>query len=203
MQHTPGAVDRPVSGAWKMAGPDSAPLLAALAASMTIHAGLIAGFEAAWEGDSGSRETKTIARPSLLRATLSGMVADTRPPPHDLVADTGKSSRRGIIEVPTVYYFPPAELDRKPEPVREVPLTYPSDLPLVKRGNVVLNLLIDENGKINKIIVETADAPGELAEVAARAFAGALFRPGLRDSQAVKSRLRIEVTFEGDQGNTE
>jgi len=79
-----------------------------------------------------------------------------------------------------------------------VPLAYPADMPLVARSRVVLSLLIDERGEVDKVIVEAAEAPTELEHLASRAFAGARFNPGMRDGTAVKSRLRVEVTFEGE-----
>ena len=96
------------------------------------------------------------------------------------------------------HYFSVGDLDKKPEAIGEVPLAYPTELPHVKQSRVVLNLLIDEQGAIDRVIVESADAPKELEELASQAFAAARFTPGLRNGNQVRSRLRVEVTFEGE-----
>ncbi|MBV6476287.1 MAG: energy transducer TonB [Rhodocyclaceae bacterium] len=181
-----------------MAAYDSTPLATALAVSLAIHVGTIAALNTAWGGTVSARKSQISSQSGTLQVRLTGLKADAKPSeptPEDGARETPKT---GLIELPGLNYFQSAELDRKPEPVAEVPLAYPAELPLVKRSSVVLSLLIDESGRVDKIIVETADAPAELAELASQAFAGTLFRPGFRNNQAVKSRLRVEVTFEGE-----
>lgn len=182
-----------------MAANDSTPLVSALAVSLTLHIGMLTVLDGVWGGIAGAAKSVSAGRSGLLRVSLaagpSGEAKPSASPPDD---DAPTAPRTGLIELPGMHYFLPAELDNKPEPVGEVPLAYPADLPLVKRSHVVLTLLIDETGKVDKVIMETADAPEELAELASRAFSSTRFRPGFRDNQAVKSRLRIEVTFEGE-----
>lgn len=177
-----------------------AALIPALAASVALHAGSAILAEAVLGSLTPGPEPATAGHPYHLHAKLTGTASRAAPSPPTAsgVARSGQAAGRGLIDLPLPYYFPPHELDRKPEAVGEVPLAYPADMPRVAHSRVVLSLLIDERGDVNKVIVETAEAPTELAQLASRAFAGVRFNPGMRDGAAVKSRLRVEVTFESE-----
>lgn len=134
-----------------------------------------------------------------MQVALSGAVADAPWLAASKAAPSAAVTQvAGLLDLPMPHYFSIGDLDRKPEAIGEVALTYPADLPLVTRTRVVLSLLIDEQGAVDKVTVESADSPRELEELASHAFAGARFTPGLRGNEKVKSRLRIEVTFEGE-----
>jgi hypothetical protein len=60
----------------------------------------------------------------------------------------------------------------------------------------ILALYIDENGMVQRIEVESDDLPQPLADAARRAFNGLQFAPGKLDGEAVKSLVRIEVSFD-------
>lgn len=176
-------------------------LIPALAASVALHAGGAALADAVLGGLAPGRWPASAGRTNPLHATLAGTAP--RPAPSRAEASvggqgSGHAAGRGLIDLPLPRYYPPNELDRKPEAVGEVQLVYPVNMPYVARSRVVLSLLIDERGEVDKVIVEAADAPTELEQLASRAFSGARFTPGMRDGAAVKSRLRVEVTFEGE-----
>lgn len=178
-----------------------AALIPALAASVALHAGGATLAEAVLGSLTPGPGLATAGRPYHLHATLTGTASRAAFPPPAAsggLARSGQAAGRGLIDLPLPYYFPAHELDRKPEAVGEVPLVYPADMPRVAHSRVVLSLLIDERGDVGKVIVETTDAPTELAQLASRAFAGVRFKPGMRDGAAVKSRLRVEVTFESE-----
>jgi hypothetical protein len=62
---------------------------------------------------------------------------------------------------------------------------------------VVLAVFINEAGTVDRIVPLT-DTPGNpFRESAAAAFSRARFAPGLRNGAPVKSRMLVEVKFEG------
>lgn len=179
-----------------------ASLIPALAASVALHIGGATLVEAGRGGAApGPARSAATGRPPLLHIHLLGTTpwpATPRPAASAPSGDPAHPAGHGPIVLPLPRYFPPNELDRKPEAVGEVPLAYPADMPLVARSRVVLSLLIDERGEVDEVIVEAAEAPTELEQLASRAFAAARFSPGMRDGVAVKSWLRVEVTFESE-----
>lgn len=179
-----------------------ASLLPALAFSAALHAGA-ATFAEALLGTAGPGPLRPVRaeRTPHFHATLVGTRPQTASTPPTALAytlDPGRPAGRGTIALPPARYFPPHELDRKPHAVGEIPLVYPAHMPLVARSRIVLSLLIDEGGEVDEVIAEANEAPPELVQLASRAFADARFLPGVRDGMAVKSRLRVEVTFEGE-----
>lgn len=182
------------------------PLASALAASVVLHASAYAALEYARGSAPASGSPYAATHPARLHVSLPATTTGTPPAStspsqaaegivHMAAAGTAV---RGIIALPVQHYFPVGELDAKPEARGSVPLDYPQDVPLVPLSRVVLSLLIDERGEVNKVVVESADSPRELEDLASRAFMGARFSPGMRSGTAVKSRLRVEVTFEGE-----
>ena len=179
----------------------SSLLLVPLIASLALHAGGFALMDA-YYGAPLSGGTRIAKRQVPLRvAFLDARLASVGNDP--VVAGSGKSDSppfplpEGLVSLPGPYYFPPQELSRKPQVVEDIPLDYPENAPLVAKNHVVLRLLISEAGEVDKIIVETADVPGELEALARLAFAQAKFQPGLRGETPVKSQMFVEITFEG------
>ena len=184
------AVDRvlaPGGGAAGRSIPDAAP--AGLHATLTIMA------------DSHPRKDGT---PCHDCSTLTGTAAAPLPPgefaPAEVVeagdgAGTGEGA--GLFDFPQRHYFGVDELDHKPAIIGKVVIAYPATAPLVAHGRVVLELFIDETGRVDRVQVEAKDLPATLQELARDKFAQARFRPGIRKDQLVRSRLRIEVVFEG------
>lgn len=93
-------------------------------------------------------------------------------------------------------------LDRAPQALGIVQISYP---PGVEPGSVRtgrLTLFIDEAGAVRKVmLVSPADAqdalPAPFLEAAREAFLQARFAPGERQGTAVKSRIDVEVSFDG------
>lgn len=174
-------------------------LLGPLVLSTGIHLGAIALMDAVYGaaavgGGSGGR------RHAAMQVDLRGGPAGQEVRAGSLTdggVAAGDSLPAGLLALPGPFYFPAGSLSRKPQAVAPVPLDYPEDAPLVEKSRVVLRLLISESGDVDKVIVETADVPGALEAIARQAFARAKFRPGLRGEVAVKSQMRVEITFEG------
>ncbi len=85
-----------------------------------------------------------------------------------------------------------------PQPLAPVILPDVDSVGPGERHRGELTLFIDETGTVVRVRSETVDLPTELEEVARRAFMEVRFAPGeLADLGAVKSRIRVEVVFDG------
>jgi hypothetical protein len=60
-----------------------------------------------------------------------------------------------------------------------------------------LSLFIDETGSVRRVDIETEDLPEPLKIAVRDVFMSAEFQPGEVDGRPVRSRLRVEVNFEG------
>jgi hypothetical protein len=88
-----------------------------------------------------------------------------------------------------------------PHPLEPVIVPVPD---FVRAGEIhrgELTLFIDETGTVVQVRPESDTLPDALIDVARRAFMAVRFAPGeLTDLGAVKSRIRIEVVFDGGAG---
>jgi hypothetical protein len=85
-----------------------------------------------------------------------------------------------------------------PAPLAPVLITYPDVAGLGGRYTSELTLFIDEAGAVVRVRAEAGALPPALEEAARTAFMSVRFRPGeLAEQVAVKSRIRVEVVFEG------
>jgi TonB family protein len=66
-----------------------------------------------------------------------------------------------------------------------------------EQGVVMLTLVIDETGRVNKVAVDPAKttAPVELQTAAAQAANNWLFKPGMKDGRPVASGVEVPVAF--------
>ncbi len=85
-----------------------------------------------------------------------------------------------------------------PAPLAPVLIAYPDAAAVAARYSGELTLYIDETGTVVRVRAEPGELPPALEEAARRAFMSVRFRPGeLAEHGAVKSRIRVEVVFEG------
>lgn len=85
-----------------------------------------------------------------------------------------------------------------PLPLDPVLIPYPEFLGVGERYRGELTLFIDETGAVVRVRAEGEPLPAALEEAARQAFMAVRFAPGLLDAHgAVKSRIRVEVMFEG------
>jgi protein TonB len=101
----------------------------------------------------------------------------------------------GSAPAAATYYWPPRQLDVRPQVKTHVMPEYPKDLPAGVRGRLVLDLYVSDAGAVDRVVVVRAEPKGRFEESAVKAFRAAHFTPGRRKGAAVPSRLRIEVTF--------
>jgi len=171
----------------------TARLALAVAASAGIHALLLAGTGSLSGGPAPDRFALGASGASALHAVLRPAAAASRAGRRE----TGSGAPAGAADagfLPGRRYFRADELDARPQIRVRVEPRFPA-LALAPTGRVVLRLYIDEAGKVDDVVVESADANGAFAEAAREAFAAARFTPGVKDGVAVRSRVRVEVLF--------
>ena len=93
-------------------------------------------------------------------------------------------------------YFSSRELDQRPEPLQQIDPEFPLTVDPGVRGSVVVRLLLDTAGQVEKVIPLRANPPGLFDEAVIKAFADARYTPGKIGNKAVKVQLVIEVEFE-------
>lgn len=100
-------------------------------------------------------------------------------------------------EVPASRYYRTSELDVRPGIMTHVEPLYPEAA--ARRflsGKVVIQLDIDENGRVERAQAIRAEPPGYFEASAERAFRAARFTPGMKGGRAVKARMLLEVQFD-------
>ena len=91
-------------------------------------------------------------------------------------------------------YFSLSELERRPAPITRIEPVYPPEAGTAE-GKVVITLLINENGGIDKVSIVSAEPPGVFERAATEAFVNARYQPALKWNQRVKSQITFEVRF--------
>jgi protein TonB len=91
-------------------------------------------------------------------------------------------------------YVPAGQLDPPPRPLGDIEPVYPPEAGY-QSGKVVLRLLINETGVVDRVDVLRATPPGLFEASAHDAFAAARFAPGRLAGIAVKCEMTIEVDF--------
>jgi TonB family protein len=170
--------------------------IAALAASLALHAALVAVIEVPVEGASSWFKPGT-----PLHVALSGPVAEDAAPklaPTSVPAPQGtRSASREGAALREVHYYLTRELDVIPGIMTRVEPQYPeSALRRFLAGKVVIRLFIDESGKVERVVTLRADPPGYFEPSAEEAFRAARFSPGMKGGRPVKVQVTLEVNFE-------
>jgi TonB family protein len=119
----------------------------------------------------------------------------TAPPAATLPDPSPDSTPQG--DVRGFDYVPREFLSTVPKPLEGIEVPFPesiggSDFKL----SLQLSLFIDETGQVRRVRVDGPPLAPDLEEAARQAFAQARFTPGQVDGRAVRSLIRVEVTFE-------
>lgn len=101
----------------------------------------------------------------------------------------------GAAQAAATHYWPPRDLDVRPQVRTHVMPEYPRDLPAGVRGRVVLDVFVSLSGKVDRVSIVRAQPPGRFEQSAIKAFSAARYSPGMRKGKPAPSRLRIEVSF--------
>ena len=177
---------------------------AALGASLVLHGAALALVDRmprGWQVTApGSGQWSASALQARLRAPagdeaiapISRAPVGRRGAAPDPALRHAAGSSAGIAVAPR--YLPAEELDERPLIRTQVQPAFPPDAP-VASGRVVLQLLINEAGAVDKAVAVQSDPPGVFDEAAVDAFAAARFTPGRKDGNAVRSALHIELQF--------
>ncbi|HEY7674658.1 MAG TPA: energy transducer TonB [Burkholderiales bacterium] len=179
-----------------MLRPAAHPVVARLALASLLSIGLH-GAAAVWlspfpygssEPDKGARALNLVS----LALDAGARGARAIPPAAQAGVENGGPSIPGTMP----RYFNASELDRRP--IALLPIDPEIPEPAAKHASlVVLAVLINESGSVDRVVPLT-DSPGNpFRESAAAAFSRARFAPGLRNGAPVKSRMLVEVRFEG------
>lgn len=96
-------------------------------------------------------------------------------------------------------YVPRALLSVAPVARGPVQLLWPQNWPLKASYTAILKLYLDDQGRVERVEADGGTTlPEPLFESARQAFAAAGFTPGQLNGRAVKSWIRVEVTFESE-----
>jgi hypothetical protein len=109
---------------------------------------------------------------------------------------TPDSIAQGGVPAGFADYIPRKYLSAGPEPLTPVEIQAPFTLSDKPHVTVVLDLFIDEYGKVQKISVDAADVQQPYIDAATQAFENARFKPGTLNGMAVRSVIKIAVEFE-------
>jgi len=101
----------------------------------------------------------------------------------------------GAAQAAATHYWPPRDLDVRPQVKTHVMPEYPKELPSGVRGRVVLDVFVSITGLVDRVRVVRAEPVGRFEQSAVKAFSGARYTPGMRKGKPAPSRMRIEVTF--------
>ena len=101
-----------------------------------------------------------------------------------------------MLPDPDAVYVPRALLTTAPKPRAPVVVDYPYFDGEANHYTGEFDLFIDDNGGVVRVVDATPELPGILGRAVREAFLAARFSPGEVDGRPVRSRTRIEVTFD-------
>ena len=187
----------------------------AFAASLAIHFAVLFGVGLSEpRGPAGARfphgshalDARLLPAPSPRQATSgelgAGMAPDRPPEPVSAVTEVAPAEdSRGVIDIPDIlpwrHYLQARDLDVPPQVIIDVPVDPPELRRYPEGGQLVLELWIDELGRVVRTEAESGNLPAAFIDSARGSFAKSTFSPGLKDGRPVKSRLKVEVTYAG------
>ncbi len=169
----------------------------AIGASVALHAAAIGALQALPGGWLPAEIAGGQAVAAVLHATLAA--------PAAAVVDTPAPAKKALVKkhAPKVpdpkagvgpMYYPAHLLDERPQVRTHVEPRFP-DAAQITGGRIVAEILINEKGTVDEVLITDAEPAGYFEAATAQAFGAALFRPGHKAGVPVKSRLAIEVLF--------
>ena len=100
-----------------------------------------------------------------------------------------------VLDIESIY-VPRSLLTTAPKPRAPVVVDYPAFDGEADQYTALFDLFIDDAGGVVRVVASTPDLPGILSNAVREAFLAARFVPGEIDGRPVRSRMRIEVTFD-------
>ena len=139
---------------------------------------------------SGASEHSS-AEASLTRATVASEVAKQ-------TAATELQTTQTPLGIPldALYYHSLPELDQRPL-LKRIPKIdeAPGGMQLAVNGTALIELLIENTGRINAVKMVRTDLPATYVSALQTAFAEIEYTPGIKQEHPVRSRLYIEVSY--------
>jgi hypothetical protein len=96
-------------------------------------------------------------------------------------------------------YFTVDELSETPQVQGSLELDTPETRSIIAAGTIDLRLWINENGNVDRLVVEKTDLPEPIVALSIDTLMKSHFIPGQRDNQPVKSMISFEIVFDDDR----
>ena len=92
-------------------------------------------------------------------------------------------------------YLPRSQLTRAPVPAGPVEVPFPAGIKGKVELSVQFSLFIDETGVVRQVRIDSPDVPAPFADAVRSTFGRTRFLPGQIQELAVRSLIRLEVSF--------
>lgn len=103
----------------------------------------------------------------------------------------------GNTPIPVVDgYLPVDGLDQKPEMIDGLPIDPPELRSHPEGGTLVMTLLINDAGFVDRAVLEKSTLPDPFVEATQQGMALVRFTPGIKNGHPVKSRIRLEIRYQ-------
>lgn len=216
MSLEPGAAPRKSSGA------SGGAIALSLLVSAAVHVAALGGIEIIhWRQDARAAPHQHVRFEPARRVPVSVSFASPAPPArtieqtvHVTPVSTGARPAKPVViaraaRIPTVDPAPAppaaseaqcheiAELSQRPQLMSSVDLQALTQSPPADPGRMLIRLLINHQGDVERVLVDDSNLPPVLEQAAIDAFLKAKYSPGQIDETAVCSQIRIEVTYDG------
>ncbi len=199
----------------------SAKLWSSLGLSAALHAGLLAAVgdaslhttaPALEQGATGALKVRLTAdsvrtgKPDAVIGSRNdsagghGADREPQPPGGDSAASLGEIALGLPDEFRERDYLPRSVVSVPAQPSADIILPFPDDAPDSGTRRAILFLFIDDSGHVARVRVVDSQLSQALEEAAQAAFLQSRFRPAEKDGRAVKSLVRVEVTFSRPSG---
>lgn len=178
-----------------------------LALAVAGHAALAAALlsrtsEAQWQGSPVRAVQVRLLAPAAPAGRSGepgperdGAQAQATHPPAVVAPMPGAAGAATVATAEPVY-LPRDVLTVPPKPISPVVIDYPTFDGEADHYTGEFDLFVDDSGGVVRVVSATPGLPGILGHAVRTAFLGAHFAPGEVEGRAVRSRIRIEVTFD-------
>lgn len=117
-------------------------------------------------------------------------------PPAPVQSPATEAATPAGIPFDPLYYYSLKELDKRPVLIRQPVFDDPAaQTQLLANGSAVLELLIERDGQVNAVNIVRTDLLEVHVSPLKKAFLAVEYTPGVKEAQAVRSRLYIEVSY--------
>ena len=189
----------------------SRPLLAAVLASLTLHCLLFLPWKYGMPLGTGGihgrlSNSEHVRLDAVLRpaAPTNASLSEAMVRPEDTAQESASTPPSTKVNetataagapIDALYYYASGELDQRPMMKREPEFDEPVNTSLLANGTALLELLIERDGQINAVNVVRTDLLEVHLSPLRKAFSAVEYAPGIKQEQAVRSRVYIEVGY--------